>query len=155
MKVFFWRYLLILLLLGCMIAPFSSWAARNTVELSVRGKAIQAELAQTEQARAKGLMHRKRLCENCGMLFIFPSADKWAFWSKNTPLALSVAFVDGRGRIMQIVDMEPNSTENHVTEYDVIYALEMSRGWFAINGIATGDNVDGLCRMNQKIDHSN
>jgi len=154
MKAHIWRYLLALVLLCCMIAPLSSWAARNTLELSVHGKVIQAELALTEQARAKGLMHRRKLCGNCGMLFVFPVADKWAFWSKNTPLALSVAFVDGMGRIVQIVDMEPDSTENHAAGYNVIYALEMSRGWFARNGIATGDNVDGLFRMNQKTGHS-
>lgn len=143
-----WRYLMTLALL--VIVSASSWAASDKVELSVSGKVVHAELALTEQARFRGLMFRKKLCENCGMLFVFPSAAKWAFWSKNTPLALSVAFVDGAGRIVQIVDMEPNSLKNHAAAYEVIYALEMSRGWFEKNGIATGNNIDGLFRINQK-----
>lgn len=153
MKAYIRRYLVALLCWGCLIAPISSWAEENTVELSVAGKAIQAEVALTQPARAMGLMHREALCENCGMLFVFPYADKWAFWSKNTPLALSVAFIDEAGCIVQIVDMEPNSTQSHAAGYAVIYALEMSRGWFAKNGIATGNSIDGLVR-NQKTGHA-
>ncbi|MDD4928542.1 MAG: DUF192 domain-containing protein [Gallionella sp.] len=107
-------------------------------------KVIQAELAMTEQSRARGLMHRRVLCDDCGMLFVFPSADKWAFWSKNTPLALSVAFIDSAGHIVQITDMKPESTETHAADRDVIYALEMKLGWFSRNGIATGVNIKGL-----------
>lgn len=133
----------ILLAVG-LIVPVGSQGEINSVALEVKGRKIQVELAMTEQARAKGLMYRNSLCSNCGMLFVFPAADKWAFWSKNTPLALSVAFVDRAGRIRQIVDMEANSMENHVSNYDVTYALEMKRGWFADNGIAVGQIVSGL-----------
>lgn len=127
-------------------------AAGNTIELSIDDKVIQAELAQTRQERARGLMQREALCENCGMLFVFPSADKWAFWSKNTPLALSVAFVDRNGCIVQIDDMEPNSIETHAAEYQVVYALEMTRGWFARNNIEAGSSIGGLLRINRKKD---
>ena len=153
MEVRVWRYLLALILLGSsVVMPVQCRADGNMIELSIDDKVIQAELAQTRQERTKGLMHRESLCENCGMLFVFPTADKWSFWSKNTPLALSVAFVDGSGRIVQIVDMEPNSIETHQAAYQAVYALEMARGWFARNSIKAGSNIEGLLRINRKMD---
>jgi uncharacterized membrane protein (UPF0127 family) len=134
-------------LLVCLSAQVSLADAGETIALSVNGKVIRAELAQTVASRAKGLMFRKTLCANCGMLFVFPSSDKWSFWSKNTPLALSVAFVDGAGRIVQIVDMETQSTEDHVSKFDALYALEMKQGWFASNGIAAGYSIKGLAQL--------
>lgn len=135
------------LLVLCLYAPLSFCADGEVISLSVNDKIIRAELAQSVGARATGLMCRKVLCADCGMLFVFPSSDKWSFWSKNTPLALSVAFIDGAGRIVQIVDMEAESTEDHVSQFDALYALEMERGWFASHGIVAGHTIKGLAQL--------
>lgn len=134
------------LLVLYLYAPLSFCADGEVISLSVNDKIIRAELAQSVGARATGLMCRKVLCADCGMLFVFPSSDKWSFWSKNTPLALSVAFIDGAGRIVQIVDMEAESTEDHVSQFDALYALEMERGWFASHGIVAGHTIKGLAQ---------
>ena len=134
-------------LFACLYAQVSLAAAGESIVLSVNGNVIRAELAQSVESRAKGFMFRKTLCANCGMLFAFPSSDKWSFWSKNTPLALSVAYVDGAGRIVQIVDMEAQSTEDHVSKFAALYALEMERGWFASHGIAAGHTIKGLAQI--------
>lgn len=132
---------------ACLCAQISLAAAGETIALSVNDEIIRAELAQSVASRATGLMLRKALCANCGMLFVFPSSDKWSFWSKNTPLALSVAFIDGAGRIVQIIDMEAESTEDHVSQFDALYALEMERGWFARHGIVAGYTIKGLAQL--------
>jgi hypothetical protein len=137
------RYLKISVIIFFLIFQLSAFAA-DVTKLSIHKHFIHAELAETEQARATGLMHRTSLCLDCGMLFVFPSADKWAFWSRNTPLALSVAFIDKAGRITQIVDMDANSDENHTSDFNVIYALEMPRGWFLKNKISAGDKLEGI-----------
>ncbi len=129
---------------GSLFILFAFNAYGETTKLVVRGNIIHAELATTERARSDGLMYRENLCGNCGMLFVFPSADKWAFWSKNTFLALSVAFIADTGKIVQIIDMEPESERVHTSDFDVVYALEMPQGWFARHGVERGDRLDGI-----------
>jgi uncharacterized membrane protein (UPF0127 family) len=118
-----------------------SYAAGLVTRWILRDKIVELEIANTEKSRRTGLMNRKALCENCGMFFIFPFSEKWVFWSKNTPLALSVAYVDEDGHILQIVDMEPNSTKTYTADSNVLYVLEMQRGWFSRNGISLGDKL--------------
>lgn len=130
----------------CLFPALPSWAA-GEIQLSINSRPIQAELALTEAERATGLMYRRSLCGNCGMLFVFPYAGQWSFWTKNTPLPLSLAFLDANGVVRQLVDMEPESTESHRAADEVVYALEMQQGWFARNGVKVGDNVAGLDRL--------
>jgi hypothetical protein len=84
-------------------------------------------------------MGRRHLGENEGMLFIFETEDYHSFWMKNTLIPLSIAFIDGEGKIVRIVDMEPLSLESHPPPRPILYALEMKKGWFSTNGIRVGD----------------
>ena len=108
---------------------------------------IRAELANTEETRRQGLMHRERLAENSGMLFIYREPEAAAMWMKNTRIPLSVAFMDAQGRILNIEDMEPFSEQAHASRGLASYSLEMNRGWFAKRGIRAGDRVEGLGRL--------
>jgi hypothetical protein len=78
------------------------------------------------------------------MLFVFPAAQRQSFWMKNTPLPLSIAFVDAKGTILNIRDMMPFTTDGHPSDGEALYALEMNRGWFAQRGIKAGDRILGL-----------
>ncbi|MFA6971026.1 MAG: DUF192 domain-containing protein [Gallionella sp.] len=130
-------------LAGFLLSITTARAAVEGYKLSIGTHVISAELAMTNASRAQGLMHRRQLCANCGMLFVFPSEDKWSFWSKNTPLALSVAFIDKSGGIIGISDMEPDSLDIHTSPGNVVYALEMPRGWFSKNNIRVGNSFSG------------
>jgi uncharacterized membrane protein (UPF0127 family) len=121
-----------------------SFAEAREVRLCANNLSISAELAVTTAERSTGLMGRSSLCEDCGMLFIFPSSDKWSFWSKNTPLALSAAFVFKDGRIGQISDMSSNDESVITSVFEVSYVLEMNRGWFKKNGVKVGDYLYSL-----------
>lgn len=115
-----------------------------TYPLRIRGKALRVELADSPETRRTGLMNRRQMAEDQGMLFIFDSPAPQAMWMKNTYIPLSVAFVDAQGRIVNIEDMEPHTEDAHASAGPVLYAIEMNRGWFARRGIRPGDKVEGL-----------
>ena len=105
---------------------------------------IQAEVVADPDTRARGLMHRKALAQNAGMLFIFDEHAIHCMWMKNTLIPLSVAFIDDRGAIVNIADMEPHDLQSHCAARPVRYALEMNRGWFAARGIRPGARLGGV-----------
>jgi uncharacterized membrane protein (UPF0127 family) len=104
-------------------------------------------VAKSEPDRLRGLMFRERLAENSGMIFLYPRAETTAMWMKNTRIALSVAFIDANGRILNIADMEPYSEQAHASSGAAAYALEMNRGWFIKQQIKPGDLVEGLKKL--------
>ncbi|MGV8990390.1 MAG: DUF192 domain-containing protein [Thiobacillus sp.] len=105
---------------------------------------FQVEIAATSQQRERGLMGRTRLPENGGMLFVFDTTRRHCFWMRNTPLPLSIAFIDEAGRISNIADMQPHTDTLHCPTIAIRYALEVAQGKFAQRGIIAGGQVDGL-----------
>jgi len=112
-----------------------------TVELLVGGAPLKVELAKTPGERERGLMFRSSLAEGEGMLFIFETDQRLAFWMKNTTIPLSVAYLSSDGTIRQILDLEPHSLDPRDSERSVRYALEVPRGWFGRVGAEVGDRV--------------
>lgn len=115
-----------------------------TLELSAGIHLIRAEIANTFDARARGLMFRKALGANSGMLFVFPDVAPHCMWMKNTLVPLSVAFMDEQGTIVSIHDMKPHDETSHCAAKPARYALEMNQGWFAQKGIKAGAKISGL-----------
>lgn len=112
--------------------------------LAIGGHALTAEVAATPSTRTVGLMNRFSLKPDHGMLFVFSAPQPLSFWMKNTYIALSIAFIDPSGRIVNIEDMAPQTETPHRSAAPSLYALEMKKGWFAERGIGPGDRVDGL-----------
>jgi uncharacterized membrane protein (UPF0127 family) len=130
-----------------LVAGHASLAAERPVmiELQAGKHRITAEVAATEESRALGLMHRKKpLADSHGMLFVFPASGFHSMWMKNTYIALSVAFIDESGAILNIADMSPLTTEPHTAAGFARYALEMNQGWFAERGVRAGARIEGL-----------
>ena len=132
--------------LGCagLAAAAAPGAELPTTTLTINGRKITAEVAQTPAERAKGLMNRFSLQPDHGMIFVFERAEQQAFWMKNTYIPLSIAFIADDGRIVNIEDMAPQDESTHWSKRPVPYALEMRKGWFAEHGIDAGDVVSGL-----------
>jgi uncharacterized membrane protein (UPF0127 family) len=116
----------------------------RTVALSAGLYVIQAEVADTPETRIRGLMYRKSMPANRGMLFVFPYAERQCFWMKNTLIPLSIAFLDDRGVIVNIEQMQPQSEDQHCSAGPVRYALEMNQGWFASKRIRPGAVIIGI-----------
>lgn len=119
-------------------------AASRFIPVKVAGHALRVEVAATVEQRMQGLMFRTKLGADDGMLFVFDEPGYHSMWMKNTPLPLSVAFVDGEGRILNILDMEPQTLDSHYAAGPARFAIETHKGWFAKRGINAGDKVTGL-----------
>lgn len=105
---------------------------------------IQAEVADDAQSRQRGLMMRERLGNNEGMLFVFEDSAMHCFWMKNTPLPLSIAFLEDDGTVVNIEDMAPRSEKTHCPKRPIRFALEMEQGWFTHKGVGSGQRIGGL-----------
>ena len=130
------------LLLCLTLALPSAWA--ENITLQIGKQTVHAEIANTPQSRERGLMQREHLCAGCGMLFVFEKAGRYNFWMKDTPLPLSIAFIAANGAIINVAEMQANTTDSHSAKGDALYALEMPSGWFARNGITPGHKVRGI-----------
>ena len=117
-----------------------------TIELKTGIYRIQAELADTPKAREVGLMNRTSMPTNSGMLFIFEQKAGHCFWMNNTKIPLSIAFIADDGKIVNIEEMQAETTNNHCPKAAVRYALEMNKQWFSERMIVPGTVLQGLPR---------
>ncbi|HWI45123.1 MAG TPA: DUF192 domain-containing protein [Rubrobacter sp.] len=105
---------------------------------------VRVEVADNVFERARGLMYRKALGVNRGMLFVYPEEQRLSFWMKNTLIPLSIAYIDSKRRIVDIQDMKPLDDEppSYVSADPAQYALEVNRGFFEERGVKVGDRVE-------------
>lgn len=123
----------------------ASWVqAQGLLELSAGIYRIRVEVVNTYETRAEGLMFRKSLPANSGMLFIFDQAAQHCMWMRNTLIPLSVAFVDEQGRIINVEEMAPQTEDNHCATRPAKFALEMNAGWFKSRGLGQGVSLVGI-----------
>lgn len=105
---------------------------------------FEVEIAATPEQRQRGLMGRDHLADNGGMLFVFEEAGQHCFWMHDTPLPLSIAFIDDAGHIVDLADMHPHSDTLHCPAAPVRYALEIEQGGFTRRTIVPGMQVQNL-----------
>jgi len=105
---------------------------------------IHAQVAATPDQRSIGLMSRREMPANEGMLFVFEGPATQCFWMKNTLIPLDAAFLADDGTIVNIEAMKPLSEASHCSAKPVRYVLEMNLGWFAKRGIKPGSKIQGL-----------
>ena len=125
-------------------AAFAQEAQTNLprVKLTAGMHIIDAQVATTDDERMTGLMFRKEMPQQEGMLFVFDYPSQQCFWMKNTLLPLSVAFVADDGTIVNIDEMKPQTLDSHCSTKPVRYVLEMNQGWFARRGIKAGTKLE-------------
>lgn len=104
---------------------------------------LDVQLALTPDQRQTGLMYRSEMPQHEGMLFVFEQPAQQCFWMKNTLLALTAAFVADDGTIVNLADMQPQTTDSHCSARPVRYVLEMNQGWFAKKSIKAGYKLTG------------
>ncbi len=114
------------------------------ITLSVGGQTVIADIAATDATREKGLMFRTKMAKNEGMLFVFPQIGYHAMWMRNTPINLSVAYIDEQGKIISIHEMEAFNETAHQALGPARYALEMNAAWFSQHKIQSGATISGL-----------
>lgn len=137
-----------LLLLLCLIAPLARAQPAPQLHLprltlTAGMHLIQAQVASNHEQRAIGLMYRKEMPMNEGMLFVFEQPSVQCFWMRNTFLPLTAAFLADDGSIVNLADMQPRSDQSHCSARPVRFVLEMHQGWFEKRGIKAGSRLGG------------
>ena len=139
------RKSLTILLAALIMSPLGVAAAgMPVIELSAGMYRIEAEVAATQSNRMLGLMHRKAMAAQKGMLFVFDNSARHCMWMRNTLLPLAVAFLDEQGRIINVEEMLPETDDNHCAAKPARYALEMNAAWFKARGFGTGAAIAGI-----------
>jgi uncharacterized protein len=116
----------------------------ETRQLIINHNVLDVEVAKHLASREKGLMERRYLPENHGMLFVFPIPQYISMWMKNTLIPLDVAFIDAHGIILNIETMKPQTLTHHPSQGAITYALEMNAEWFKKHDIHAGQYITYL-----------
>lgn len=115
----------------------------KTEEITVGGKKIIAEIADNDDTRERGLMYRKFMRENEGMLFVFDRDESLSFWMKNTLIPLAIGYFDSDRKLIEVIEMVPAPIgdmypKSYPASKPARYALEMNKGWYARHGVKPG-----------------
>ena len=120
-------------------------APAAAVELRIKDSRVFADVVIKPEDRNLGLMFRRSMAQDSGMLFVFDTDDFQRFWMKNTLIPLSIAYITRDSLITDILEMAPlDTTTPYLSSKPVRYALEMNSGWFQTHGIKPGDTVRGI-----------
>lgn len=134
--------LLLITFLPLLAASACANAGLPTTIVEVKGQKLTVELAVSNAEQSRGLMYRKEMRDDHGMLFVYRTPQPVAYWMKNTFIPLSIAFIDSQKRIINMADMAPNNEiRTYPSNGPVKYVLEVNQGWFAKNGVREGDVV--------------
>jgi uncharacterized protein len=114
--------------------------------IKIGNKTLKVKLAITPAQQKQGLMNVQgmgptKLSKDEGMLFVYRREEILSFWMKNTTLPLSIAFINKKGSITEIRDMEPMDMASVRSAKPAQYALEVNQGWFSRNNIKVGDKA--------------
>jgi len=140
-KTIFLSALLLMLAACARISP----AAAAPLIIHAGGSAykFEVELATTPAEREQGLMYRKSLAPNAGMLFLYPDEQQVAFWMKNTLIPLDMLFLKADGSIARIAHNAVPLDETPIPSNAAVKAvLEVNGGTTQALGIKEGDKVD-------------
>jgi len=127
----------------CAAVPVAMAAsAADRVTIDANGHRIVAEVADTPDARDRGLMFRTAMPADHGMLFVYPNDARHCMWMRNTYVPLSVAFLDEHGRVINTDEMVPRTDTSHCAAGPARFVLEMPAGWFLQHGVGGGTRLD-------------
>jgi uncharacterized membrane protein (UPF0127 family) len=119
--------------------PKQAQGTLPTIKVWLGQEQIEAEQAVTMDQVRTGMMFRKTMGTNDGMLFVLPYTQQTAFWMKNCFVPLSVAYIDPEGVIEEIHDLQPQNTNSVVAQStNIRFALEMPQGWYQRHQVSTG-----------------
>ena len=111
-------------------------------EIKINNLLSNIEVASNPNDRRKGLMFRKSLPEDHGMFFVWEYRKRQCMWMRNTYIPLNVAYIDTKGKILEIYEMLPLSEDSICSKKRVKYALEVNLDWFKRNNVKVGDQID-------------
>ncbi len=148
---------LLLVLAVCFANHSLAKESLEKIRISIDGKELLVELADTEASRAEGLMHRKTLAAGQGMLFVFEQPQVLTFWMKNTLIPLSIGYFDKDFKLLNAHEMKPpgSALEINLPRYSsegpALFAVEANSEWFKKNKIKKGSSLKILGKTKSKL----
>lgn len=134
------KVLLVVLLAALPLVACAQDRPRNAIAIKFGDHTLWAEVADDDAERTQGLMFRREMGKDVGMIFVFEFPQPASFWMRNTPLPLSIAFLDEKRRVLNIEKMQPYDDRHyHHARGMALYAVEAHQGWFESRGIKAGD----------------
>ena len=122
--------------------PDTTVTRAGRVKLGVGQSYLWVEVADNEAVRQQGLMFRREMPEDEGMLFVFEYPQPLSFWMRNTYLPLDIAYVGQDGVILNILAMKPlDEGPRYNSKGPAMYAIEANQGWFKRHTVKTGDRI--------------
>ena len=143
---------------GSLYAATGPQFKKQKIELSYKAhkKVLVLDAAETVEQQAYGLMNRKKMAVDDGMIFIFPEANPREFWMKDTLIDLDIAYVGATGSVIDIQNMKAMTSvlQTNLPTYPskgpALYAIEMNSGWFKKNGFPVGTQLKLLPGLTSK-----
>lgn len=137
---------LLVLLAGCGNNEVRPAAALKTIDdrfaIAIGPHLVQMQVALLPAETQRGLMFRKTMGENEGMLFVFDQPQQMSFWMRNTEIPLDIGYIDATGVLREIYPMYPRDERPVASRGRMQFALEMNQGWFRHTGVKPGDRLD-------------
>ena len=122
--------------------PTNAQPKLPVMKLQVGNQIVAAELARKPVQLATGMMFRKEMAEDEGMLFAYPFPQQASFYMRNTTVPLTIAYLDPAGRILELHDLKPlDETPVYSRAGNILFVLEMKQGWFSRHGVLPGVTV--------------
>lgn len=143
-------HILVIALLPLLAAPGCTRAAdegpvnRNlpTISMKIGGETFTLEIAANEDTRQTGLMNRKSMPDDHGMIFVFPDEQIMGFWMKNTYIPLDILYVNADKQVVSIHRMQPLDLNRVISAAPAKFAIELNAGAAARAGVRVGDRLD-------------
>ncbi len=137
----------VVLLTACGQSKEEASAPPKTVKdwfaIKVGGVSVDMQLAVRSTEMQHGLMGRRDLTDQQGMIFVYRAPEQMSFWMRNTPTPLDIGYFSGDGVLREVYPMHPyDETTVRSFRSDIQYALELKQGGFAKLGIKLGDKLD-------------
>jgi uncharacterized membrane protein (UPF0127 family) len=127
-------------------APVAVAAPKTVADffpIKVGDKTVRLQLAVRTDEMERGLMERRDLGRDEGMIFVYAKPQQMNFWMRNTPTPLDIGFFDGEGMLEEVYTMHPFDEKTVGSRSTLLsFALEMNQGWFGSNAVKPGAQLD-------------
>jgi len=146
LSLLFLSSLALVLLAGCGGKPEAAAQPKSVDDyfaIKIGDQTVKMQLAVLPSELERGLMFRKTMGRDEGMLFVFTAPQRMAFWMRNTTLPLDIGYIDSQGVLREVYPMYPLDERSVPSRaMDLQFALEMNQGWFKANGVKPGVKLD-------------
>jgi uncharacterized membrane protein (UPF0127 family) len=113
----------------------------ETIDVKLKDKPFTLEIADTDEKRMQGLMYRKSMPADRGMLFVFQRSGRYEFWMKNTEIPLDAIFLDDTGKVVGIFALKPRDEKSVGPDKASKFVIEINAGKAQEAGLKVGDMV--------------